>query len=267
MGFLTEEQVREARIGSWSGGRTVVLLETDSTNIQCRRLAEEGSPEGTLVVAERQTAGKGRRGRSWQSPAGTGVWMSLLLRPGCRPETVPMLTLVAALAVERGIREATGLASQIKWPNDLVLNRKKICGILLETRVTGGKTDFVVAGIGINANIPEFPEELREKATSLYLESGEKADRAALIGRVTAAFEEYYRIFLESGDLTPLLSEYNERLVSLGGAVRVLDPKGEYGGTCLGINAGGELLVKGEDGQVTAVVSGEVSVRGVYGYV
>ncbi len=265
--FLIEEAILAEITGSWAGKRIKVFSETDSTNIQCRRLAAEGWPEGTLVVSECQNAGKGRRGRGWVSPAGTGIWMSLLLRPEIPPQKASMLTLVAALAVEKGIRLGTGLDSRIKWPNDLVIGQKKICGILTEMRTQGNVTEHVVVGIGINANIKEFPEEIKESATSLYLVKGEEINRKKVIGCVMAAFEEYWETFLQTLDLRALKEEYDAKLVNLGRQVRVLEPGGEYTGLCRGIGSEGELLVVLPDGEEKTIFSGEVSVRGVYGYV
>ena len=141
-------------------------------------MAEEGAPEGILVVAESQNSGKGRRGRVWKSPAGSGIWMSFLLKPQIRPEYASRLTLVAAMAVSAGIEEVTGLTSQIKWPNDLVLSGKKICGILTEMSTDLDTIRYIIVGIGINVNTSSFPEEIRETATSLYLESGRKWKRS-----------------------------------------------------------------------------------------
>lgn len=249
-------------------GKNLVFLDmVDSTNTRAKQLAEAGAPDGTLVVAETQSAAKGRRGRSWMAPAGTGVWFSLLLRPRIEPEHASMMTLVAAMAVEKGIRETTGLHGRIKWPNDVVVDGKKVCGILTEMSADMDSVNHVVVGIGINANIREFPEELREKATSLFLASGQVVKRAGLLNAVLLAWEEYYGRYLQTEDLSLLAKEYNEKLAGLHGRVQVLAPKGDYTGISHGINHRGELLVEREDGTVTEVMSGEVSVRGIYGYV
>lgn len=239
----------------------------DSTNIRAKKLAEEGAPHGTLVVADNQNAGRGRRGRSWVSSAGTGVFMSLILRPDILPSSASMLTLVAALAVYEGIRETTGLETLIKWPNDIVADGKKLCGILTEMSAELEGIHYVVTGIGINANTAEFPEEVADKATSLRIVTGSSVRRSRLIASVMKAFGMYYEKFTQSGSLAPLMDVYNEHMVNRDREVKVLDPAGAYTGTALGIDEKGELLVRRSDGKVIPVVSGEVSVRGIYGYV
>lgn len=241
--------------------------EIDSTNNQVRRMAEEGAPEGILVVAESQNSGKGRRGRVWKSPAGSGIWMSFLLKPQIRPEYASRLTLVAAMAVSAGIEEVTGLTSQIKWPNDLVLSGKKICGILTEMSTDLDTIRYIIVGIGINVNTSSFPEEIRETATSLYLESGRKWKRSELIAAIMKHIERYYEIFLRTAELSNLKEEYEKKLANLNQHVKVLSPGHEFCGICRGITNGGELLVEREDGTIAQVMSGEVSVRGIYGYI
>lgn len=249
-------------------GREVEYHNTiDSTNIRAKRLAEEGADAGTLVVSDCQEAGRGRRGRSWVSPPGENIFMSLILRPDIPPASASMVTLTAALAVREGIEETAGLSAFIKWPNDIVSNGKKLCGILTEMSAEMEGVHYVVVGIGINANIREFPEEVKETATSLALETGEKIVRSRLIAAIMKAFEKYYGEFIRCGDLSELAGVYNSYIVNRGGGVRVLDPNGEYTGRSLGIDKNGELLVKTDSGEIRKVISGEVSVRGIYGYV
>jgi len=256
----------------WAGREVFYKEETGSTNLDCKQLAQQGAPHGTLAVAEAQVSGRGRRGRSWESPAGTSVYMSLLCRPDFPPDRAPMLTLVMGLSVAQAVNRYTGLPAKIKWPNDVVVNGKKICGILtememgLETR----EIQYLVIGVGINVSNKEFPEELQGIATSLYLESGENKEkilRAVLVRYVMEAFEENYERFSETMDLSLLQKGYNEHLVNRDAAVKVLDPKGEYTGVAKGIGPDGDLLVETEDGTVKKVYAGEVSVRGLYGYV
>ena len=239
--------------------------ETDSTNEWAKREGQEGAEDGCVFLAERQTAGKGRRGHAWQSLPGTSVSMSILLRPQLPADRVSMVTLVMGLAAAEGIRKACGLEAGIKWPNDVIASGKKLCGILTEMNTAGG---FVVTGIGINVSSREFPEELADSATSLFLETGRAVSRERTAAEVLKAFREYYGLFLQAGDLTPLLELYNERLVNRGRQVRVLDLASPFEGTAQGIDSRGALLVERSDtGKTERVFAGEVSVRGICGYV
>lgn len=241
--------------------------EIDSTNIEARRLSKDSAQQGLVVVAEKQTAGKGRRGRSWESPAGTNLYFSLLLRPKFGAEKAPMLTLLMAYSVAKAIKDQEHLQVQIKWPNDLVLSQKKICGILTEMHLDGCQIEDVIIGVGINVNTIKFPEELQDKATSLYLESGIKMERETLLENILKEFDRQYTSFLETQDLSFVQEDYNQMLINREREVLVLEPGGAYQAKALGINEQGELLVKRNDGSVETVFAGEVSVRGVYGYV
>ena len=249
----------------WAGKTVHFARKTDSTNLWIKRLAKEGAPEGTLALAEFQSAGRGRLGRSWEVPEGTSVMMSILLRPKFEPQYAPMLTLVMGMAVAKAVKKF-GFDVSIKWPNDVVVSHKKICGILTEMGVRDGKIDYAVIGVGINVNIKEFPEEMADKATSLYLESGKEFDRSQIPGLVMEAFEEYYEKFAATCDLSGLKEEYESILANYNQPVRVL-AKEPYEGVARGITDGGELLVEKTDGTIVAVSAGEVSVRGLYSYV
>lgn len=258
----------ESRIETkWAGRNVFYYEETDSTNTRAKALGEEGVPHGTLAAADAQSAGKGRRGRGWESAPGKDIYMSILLKPQISPVQAPMLTLVMALSVVEAVKEETGLDAGIKWPNDLVINKKKICGILTEMSLEEEQISYVVIGVGINVNHDEFPEELAGRATSLKLESGKEWIRAKLVAQVMEKFEKNYEIFLKDGSLAGLKERYNGLLLNKEREVRVLDPKGEYTAFALGINEKGELLVERENGRRETVFSGEVSVRGIYGYV
>ena len=249
----------------WAGKTVHFAKETDSTNLWIKRLAKEGASEGTLALAEFQSAGRGRLGRSWEVPEGTSVMMSILLRPKFEPQYAPTLTLVMGMAVAKAVKNL-GFDVSIKWPNDVVVSHKKICGILTEMGVRDGKIDYAVIGVGINVNIREFPEEMADKATSLYLESGREFDRSQIPGLVMEAFEEYYEKFAAACDLSGLKEEYESILANYNQPVRVL-AKEPYEGVARGITDGGELLVEKTDGTIVAVSAGEVSVRGLYSYV
>ena len=251
---------------TWAGKTCLCFDVLESTQEYAKELAKDSFIHGTLVVADRQTAGKGRRGRVWQSPKGTTISMSLCLEPKLQVENVAGLTLVMALAVAKGILEVTGEQPEIKWPNDIVLNSKKICGILTEMIFTE-RGYVVIIGTGINVNTEQFPEEIKEIASSLKIETEKEISREALTASIMKYFERYYEIYIQTEDLRGIREEYEELLVNLGKRVRVLDPKEPYDAIAKGINTKGNLLVTCDDGTEKFVDSGEVSVRGLYGYV
>ena len=264
-GIYNETTIADQIHTKWAGKTVHFARETDSTNLWIKRLAKEGASEGTLALAEFQSAGRGRLGRSWEVPEGTSVMMSILLRPKFEPQYAPTLTLVMGMAVAKAVKNL-GFDVSIKWPNYVVVSHKKICGILTEMGVRDGKIDYAVIGVGINVNIKEFPEEMADKATSLYLESGKEFDRSQIPGLVMEAFEEYYEKFAATCDLSGLKEEYESILANYNQPVRVL-AKEPYEGVARGITDGGELLVEKTDGTIVAVSAGEVSVRGLYSYV
>lgn len=265
--IISAEEVKSRLHTTWAGCEVNYFNTLDSTNICAKRMAEEGALNGTLVIADEQTAGRGRCGRAWKTPKGTAIAMTLLMRPNLRPEKASMLTLIMGMAVTKAVNELYGLNCQIKWPNDVVWEGKKICGILVEMSAEMNAIHYLVIGCGINANVTEFPEELKEKAISLRMITGHEVDRAQIIQRSLEWLEEYYQKFEETNDMSGLMEEYNQMLVNIGNKVCVLDPCGEYRGMALGINDAGELRVEKEDGTIENVYAGEVSVRGVYGYI
>lgn len=253
----------------WAGQPVCVYESIDSTNLEAARLSRDGAAHGTVVVAQTQTAGRGRRGRSWESPKGSNLYFSLLLRPKIQPVKAPMLTLVMAVALARAIRGKTGCDVGIKWPNDLVANGKKLCGILTEMHLQklSPAIEDVIIGVGINVSACDWPEELQEKATSLECVCGRLISPGELLAEAMLSFEELYEEFILAGDLIPFMEAYNSLLVNRGREVCVLDPKGEYKGIAKGITPTGELVVETADGTCREVFAGEVSVRGIYGYV
>lgn len=248
-------------------GRNVeYMYETDSTNEQIKRMASEGM-DGLLVVADAQNKGKGRLGRNWDSPHGDNIYMSFLIKENISPAKAPMITIIAAMAVLEAVKKYIDEV-YIKWPNDIVVNGKKICGILTEMKTKSEVTEYVVVGIGINVNTKSFAEDIKDKATSLYIETGKIADRAEITGRVMNAFEKYFEIFMREGSLRLLVDEYNNNLININRRVEVQENGSKYTATALGIDENGELLIRPDgDENVKKVMSGEVSVRGVYGYV
>ena len=263
---ISAEEVKSLLDTRWAGQEIAYYSVVDSTNNKAKRMAEEGALHGTLVLADEQTGGRGRRGRGWKTPPKSGIAMTLIIRPKLLPEKASMITLVMGMAVASACRELLGLPAGIKWPNDVVINGRKICGILTEMSAEMDDIHYLVIGSGINVNMEEFPEEIREVATSLSIQAGHPVNRAEVICCCMKYFERYYETFMETEDLTGLMDAYNGMLVNMDAEVRVLEPGNEYCGVSMGINSRGELLVKRDKDTVEEVFAGEVSVRGVYGY-
>lgn len=265
--LMTEAEIKSLMHTEWVAKEVLYFDTIDSTNTKAQELAEKGYPSGTLVVADKQESGKGRRGRSWVSPSGTGIFMTLMIKPDINPNNASMLTLVAALAVAKAITSVTGEEVMIKWPNDIVVNGKKVCGILTEMNAQFDYINHIVVGIGINVHNESFPEEISQMASSLMIEAGGKRfHRAQIIAETMSYFEQYYDTFLKTQDLSALVREYDELLVNRNKSVRVLDPKEPFDGKAMGITPKGELIVDTWESR-KLVSSGEVSVRGIYGYV
>lgn len=266
---LSQSSIESALKTKWLGKSCYYFDEIDSTNDELKRkyTADTSIINGTLAVTDNQTVGKGRRGRQWETPVGVNIAMSFLLRPVFSPDKASMLTLLAALAVAEGTEKVTGINCKIKWPNDVIIGDKKYCGILTEMSVEPDYIHYVIVGIGINVNTESFPEDIADKATSIFIEKGNVTNRTDIVAAVLESFEKYYEMFEKDESLAGFMNIYNERLVSLDKEVRVLDPKGEYNGISRGINEKGELLVELNSGEIKEVYAGEVSVRGIYGYV
>lgn len=265
--LMTEAEIKSLMHTEWVAKEVLYFDTIDSTNTKAQELAEKGYQSGTLVVADKQESGKGRRGRSWVSPSGTGIFMTLMIKPDINPNNASMLTLVAALAVAKAITSVTGEEALIKWPNDIVVNGKKVCGILTEMNAQFDYINHIVVGIGINVHNESFPEEISQMASSLMIEAGGKRfHRAQIIAETMPYFEQYYDTFLKTQDLSALVREYDKLLVNRNKSVRVLDPKEPFDGKAMGITSKGELIVDTWESR-KLVSSGEVSVRGIYGYV
>lgn len=265
--LLTEETIQNQIHTEWAGQQLVVFSETDSTNDQAKKLAEEGAGQGLLVVSDCQTAGKGRRGRSWDSRSGEGIFMTLLLKPDIAPGNASMLTLVMALAVRAGIQQVTGIDTQIKWPNDIVCDGKKVCGILTEL-VTDGKGGLcLVVGIGINVaqRLEDFTPEVAEMAASLEMILEKPVSRPALAAALLEELDRSYEA-LKQGDLEEYRTCYRRDCVNLGRPVRLMGPGGQEEARAVDIDRDFGLVVRTPDGAEKTIRSGEVSVRGLYGY-
>jgi len=250
-------------------GREIIRLDSiDSTNTYLMSLAANGAQEGLVVIADRQTAGRGRRGRSFHSTGGLGLYMSVLVRPDLPAIDVPELTAWTAVAVCSGIEAACGKRPKVKWINDLIAGRRKLGGILTELALNpDGTLSHVVVGIGINLSHrrEDFDPELRDMATSVSLWLGQDFDRDTLTRCIIAALDEMYRSFPH--DRQKYLSQYRADCVTLGQNVRVLSPDGATPAVAEGIDDHFRLQVRYEDGSVAALNAGEVSVRGMWDYV
>ncbi len=251
---------------AWAGQKIVAYGETDSTNRQAKQLAKDGAPHGTLVIADAQTAGRGRRGRGWISPSGEGIFMSLILRPDMPPAKAARLSLTTALATARAIRRETGLDARIKWPNDIVVTDgrtgRKVCGMLLEMELAGGKLDCVVAGVGINVHQTVFDAEIAGTASSLDLLAGRRFAREDIVRAFLGEFEAALEL-----DDAAMLEAYRALSATIGARVQVIALAGTYTGVARGVTESGSLLVEADDdGQVREVLAADVSVRGIMGY-
>lgn len=262
--LLSEEEIGSYLQTQFIGKKIYYFETIDSTNEEAKRQAANGAPNGSMILSETQTGGKGRLGRKWSSSPGDGIYFSLLLRPNDSPSEISNITLLSGLAVCNGIREYTGCNAQIKWPNDVVIDGKKTCGILTEMSAEVDQIHFLIIGIGINVNQDKFGEDIAFKATSLFLENGQKLHRSELLAEILKQFEALYRLY-QNHETQKLLSLYKNNCVTLSRKVSTIRNGKTLLGTAIDILPSGELLVLGEDGKTFSINSGEVSVQGVYG--
>jgi BirA family transcriptional regulator, biotin operon repressor / biotin---[acetyl-CoA-carboxylase] ligase len=232
--------------------------EVASTNDLAKELAAQGAPEGTLVVAEAQSRGRGRLGREWTSPPGAGLYVSLLLRPVLPPTEMPQITLTTAVAVARALKRVTGVSPGIKWPNDLLLDGKKLGGILTEMETESEQIRHLVVGLGLNVSNAVFPEELAGIATSLTLATGRSFSRVRLLQAWLEEFEDLYERFL-AREFAGILEEWRSLTVTLGRRVTVRQGPLAICGKALEVAPDGALLLETDSGQVVRVTSGEIA--------
>ncbi|WP_078432804.1 biotin--[acetyl-CoA-carboxylase] ligase [Metabacillus halosaccharovorans] len=244
-------------------GHHVHFEETvSSTQKIAQTLANEGAEEGTIVVAERQTNGRGRMARQWYSPSGTGIWMSLIIRPNIAVQAAPQLTLLTAVAIVQAIEEITPLKPDIKWPNDILINGKKLVGILTELQAEADRVHSIIIGTGINVNqsISDFPEELHHVATSIHLETDKQWDRAQLIQEILLKFENLYSLYLAQG-FRPIKLLWEGYAVSLQKPITARTINGTVEGKAIGINDAGVLLIQTSDGSVKQIYSADIELQ------
>lgn len=258
--LIPEEVGRELSV-TRLGTRIVSFRETDSTNDVAFRLAEDGAEEGTVVLADAQTKGKGRLGREWASPPAVNLYCSLILRPPLPPYAAPQLTFLSAVAVARAIEENSCLLPRIKWPNDLLINDRKVAGLLNEMSAETDHVNFVILGIGVNLNMAQdqFPTGLRHPATSLFIESGSRVSRTRFTRSLLKSLDSLYDTYLKAGD-APIREEWLVRSRMAGEQVRVVQQDVELVGRVTGIDGFGALLVTDGRGEEHRVLSGDVKI-------
>ncbi|MEH7114804.1 biotin--[acetyl-CoA-carboxylase] ligase [Neobacillus niacini] len=252
----------ELRLGLTTGfiGKNLHYEETvDSTQKIAHRLAYENAPEGTVIIAEEQVSGRGRMDRKWHSPKYTGIWMSIILRPNIPLPKAPQLTLLAAVAIVQAIEERTGLLPEIKWPNDILLNGKKVTGILTELEAEADRINSIIIGMGINVNQTneDFPNELKGIATSILIEKGEKVSRADLIKGIFVKLEKLYLLYLAEG-FFPIKLLWESYAISIGRNITARTLSHSIIGKALGITDDGVLMIEDEHGKIHHVYSADI---------
>jgi len=256
---LSEERLAAVMTGRNLGFPVRYFPEIDSTNLQAWRLAGEGAPEGTAVVADTQIRGRGRLNRSWISPPGANIYASVVLRPRIEPAAAPQLTLTAGVAVAELLSGRIPDGVKIKWPNDILIAGKKVCGILSEMRATAAAIDFIILGIGINVNMDreDFEPSLQETATSLKIAAGASFDRLKVISALFSCLEKWYWIFLARG-FPGVREAWLRHADIVGRPIRVVFKKDAQTGVVTGIDADGTLVMKDTEGIVRRVIAGDV---------
>lgn len=259
---LDEEDITNGLETTLVGKKLILLDEVDSTNEEVKRLAAQGAEDGTVVAAEHQTSGRGRFGRVWDSDNG-GLYFTILLRPELPPSDIASITLAAGYGVCLAVREYSGADARIKWPNDVIIGNRKICGILTEMAAQSDRIDYVAIGIGINLNHRLFPEEIAYKATSLLLETGKQVDRSTFLALVLNHLDKVLTRFLVSLSVEDL-DDFKAICATIGRRVEVDRAGSKLSGIATDITSGGELVVTDDDGVNVVVGSGEVTVQGIY---
>ena len=266
--LLTSEEIESYLVTSFIGRNIIHFNSIDSTNSKAKQLADSGEIDGTIVISEEQLNGRGRLGRSWISPQYKGVWMSIILRPDLNPMDAVKLTQIAAAAVVKASEELN-IKTYVKWPNDIVMNHKKICGILTEMNAELTRINYVVVGIGINVNIDatEFPEDIRDIATSLKIETKHSINRKELVGRILNNFEDLYIQFVEQNNIEASIDICRQNSAVIGKEINIINRDKSIAAKVLNIDSDGRLLVEYEDGRQENLISGEVSIRGKGNYI
>ncbi|MGG3469626.1 biotin--[acetyl-CoA-carboxylase] ligase [Neobacillus pocheonensis] len=256
---ITADEIRLGLTTDFIGKNIHYEESVESTQKIAHRFASEEVPEGTVIIAEEQRSGKGRMNRKWHSPKYTGIWMSLILRPNIPLTKAPQLTLLTAVAIVQAIEEVTGLTPEIKWPNDILINGKKITGILTELQAEADRIHSIIVGMGINVNQKkeDFPNEIQDTASSLFIEKGETISRASLIRSIFKQFEKLYLLYLEQGFL-PIKLLWESYAVSIGKILKARTLTSVIEGKALGITEDGVLLLEDNSGTIHHVYSADI---------
>jgi BirA family biotin operon repressor/biotin-[acetyl-CoA-carboxylase] ligase len=256
---ITADELRLGLKTNFMGKNVHYEESVESTQKIAHRLAYENAPEGTVIIAEEQVAGRGRMDRKWHSPKYTGVWMSIILRPNIPLPKAPQLTLLAAVAIVQAIEDLTDLLPEIKWPNDILIRGKKVTGILTELEAEADRINSIIIGIGMNVNQTkeDFPSELQEIATSLFIEKGEKVSRSDLIKGIFMNLEKLYLLYLEEGFL-PIKLLWEGYAISIGRKITARTLSNSIIGTAQGITDDGVLIMVDEHGKTHHVYSADI---------
>lgn len=265
--ILTIEELEEYLDTEFIGRNILYFDSIDSTNKKAKELALV-EKEGTIIVAEEQSEGKGRLGRAWVSPKGKGIWMSIILKPQISPMKVSRITLLGAAAVSSAL-ERMGIESSIKWPNDILIQDKKISGILTEMSGEMDMVNYIIMGIGINVNLGErdIPEDLRDKATSIKISVGKEINRKKLMANILNKFEELYMEFRDKDDISQTIEICRKHSALIGKEIKIIKGEELRFGRAIDLDEEGQLVVEFQDGVVERIYSGEVSIRGIEGYI
>jgi BirA family biotin operon repressor/biotin-[acetyl-CoA-carboxylase] ligase len=264
--IITPSEIASSMNTKFIGRNIYFFEEIDSTNNYAKKIAYEGCEDGSIVIAEKQTAGRGRLGRTWESSNGTGIWLSVVLRPNIPPQAIQLITLSSSVAVVRAIKDTTGIETGIKWPNDIILDGRKVCGILTEMSSEADHVNYVIIGIGINVNqkTQDFPEELRDKAISIRSFANHNSEaafkRSLIIGRLLSELEDVYYMLID-GRTEEILKAWKEYSIILGKEVVVSGRDGKFTGIAEDLTCEGKLVVRSVDNTTQMILSGEISLK------
>lgn len=262
--IINSEEIKRNLNARIMGSEVLCFDTLSSTNDKAKEAGEKALPSGTVILCENQTGGKGRRGRSWSFAPKEAIAMSIMLRPDFAPEYAANLTLIMGMAVNSALRRVCGAETYIKWPNDIVLGGKKICGILLEMTTEEKDIRYIVCGVGINLQNESFPADIENTATSVYIQTGRRFERQKVVRAVLEDFDRYYLLYQNPENLPALLEEYKKSCINIGREITAIYSDRTIRGKAIDINSAGELVITDENNNKTALRSGEVSVRGVY---